>query len=107
MTAGSCPSPGLSRALAVGVIGCGWAASQSMRCPLAYHLPQAAIARPGWVLCPFLGAPSVQAVRSRSSKMKPRGSQLAVVDALFFSVWEFESNTVRQWNRTPRGAVRD
>lgn len=26
VTAGSCPSPGLSRALAVGVIGCGWAA---------------------------------------------------------------------------------
>lgn len=57
MTAGSCPSPGPSRALAVGVIGCGRAASQSMRCPLAYHLPQAANASSVWVLCPFLEAP--------------------------------------------------
>lgn len=38
VTAGSCPPPGPSRALPVGVIGCGHAASQSMRCPLAYHL---------------------------------------------------------------------
>lgn len=30
-----------------------------------------------------------------------------MVDALFLFAWEFESNTVRQWNRTPRGAVRD
>lgn len=78
MTAGSCPPPGLSRALPVGVIGCGHAASQSMRCPLAYHLApsSSSVVLGGFCAHSWGGSSSVRALRSKSRKMMmmPQGS---------------------------------
>lgn len=88
MTAGSCPPPGLNRTLP-GSQPASLAAGRLHPNQCAVHWPitcpkQQQRGLGGFCAHSWGRAPSVQAPRSRSREMMPRGS-LVLVDALFFS----------------------
>lgn len=111
VTASCCPPPGPSRGP-----GCqrhwprrGWIphpTPSALSIGLSPAPRSSCEARVGFVPVPGTHL-SAQALRSESRKMMPRGCWGLGSTPCFPWERESESNMVRQWNRMPRGAVRD